>query len=125
MAHVPELDVHLFSMQSGAVERNVTVALTRKGSVITLPGGKELVFEKAGRNDVMSVTRSSPSTISSTTPQSDNCEPARAVLVPGKVSINLNQVDINLFHQSHGHLHERLLRETKQQGMISVGTVQE
>lgn len=116
----------VFSLQSVVVEHNLPVSLTRKGTLITLPGAKELIFERAGGNDAMTATRTSPSTISSTTPQFDNYEAARAVLAPGKVSINLNQGDINLFHQSRGHLHEGLLRETaKQQRVILVGTLQE
>ncbi|CAM9889479.1 unnamed protein product, partial [Sphacelaria rigidula] len=40
--------------------------------------------------------------------------------------VDRNQVDMNLFHQSHGHLHEGLLRETaKQLGVTLVGKLHE
>ena len=88
--------------------------------------GRELIFEKDGRNDVMTATRILPHANSSTPPQSDPHESARAVLAPSKMSVNNNQVDINLFHQSHGHLHEGLLRATaKQLGVTLVGKLHE
>lgn len=39
-------------------------------------------------------------------------ETAKAVLTPGKMPVNLDAVDMSIFHQSHGHLREVLLRET-------------
>ena len=125
VAHVPDLDVNLFSLQSVVIDHGLPISFTRKGTVITLPSGKELIFEKDGRNDIVTATRRLPSTISSTQ-QSDSHESARAVLAPGKMSIDRNQADINLFHQSHGHLHEGLLRETaKQQGVTLIGKLHE
>ena len=74
----------------------------------------------------MTATRILPHKNSSTPPQSDPHESARAVLAPGKMSVDHNQVDINLFHQSHGHLHEGLLRATaKQLGVTLVGKLHE
>ncbi|CAN0031541.1 unnamed protein product [Sphacelaria rigidula] len=100
VAHVPDLDVNLFSLQS---------------------------VVKDGRNDVVTATRRSlPSNSSSKTLQSDPDESARAVLAPGKMPVDRLQVDINLFRQSHGHLHEGFLRETaKHPGVTLVGKFHE
>ncbi|CAM9933068.1 unnamed protein product [Sphacelaria rigidula] len=105
VAHMPDFDINLFSLQSVV----------------------KLLFEKDGRNDVVTATpRSLPSICSSKTHQSDPDESARAVLAPGKMPVDRNQVDINSFHQSHGHLHEGLLPETaKQLGVRLVGKLHE
>ena len=49
VAHVPDLDVNLFSIQSVVVERDYPVRISRKGSIITLPSGKEAFFKKSGK----------------------------------------------------------------------------
>ncbi|CAM9911506.1 unnamed protein product, partial [Sphacelaria rigidula] len=127
VAHVPDLDVNLFALQSVVVEHGLPIRLTRKGTEITLPGGKKLLFEKDGRNDVETATRCSlSSNCSSKSHQFDPDESAQAVLAPGKMPVNRNQVDMNLFHHSHGHLREGLLRETaKQLGVTLVGKLHE
>ena len=50
VAHVPDLDVNLFSLQSVVVEHDLPVSLSRKGTIIKCPVGKELVFGKDSRN---------------------------------------------------------------------------
>ncbi|CAM9694558.1 unnamed protein product, partial [Sphacelaria rigidula] len=72
VAHVPALDVNLFSLQSVVVEHGLPIRLTRKGTEITLPGGKKLLLEKDGRNDVVNAThRCLSSNCSSKTHQFD------------------------------------------------------
>lgn len=57
IAHVPVIDVNFFSLQSVVVDRRLPVTLTREGTAVALPSGTEVVFRKAGRLDVLSVTR--------------------------------------------------------------------
>ena len=54
---MPDLNLNIFSIQSVVVERDYPVRISREGSIITLPGGKEAVFKKAGRFAVMVVKR--------------------------------------------------------------------
>ena len=50
---------------------------------------------------------------------------ALARIAPGNIS-SVSPVDINTFHTSHGHVHEKLLRSTaKQLGVILDGSLRE
>ena len=86
VAHVPDLDVNLFSIQSVVVERDYPVRISRERSIITLPSGKEAFFKRAGRFDVMVVKRINNSPRLAKTAQSKPEESANAVLALGKMS---------------------------------------
>ncbi|CAB1112933.1 unnamed protein product [Ectocarpus sp. CCAP 1310/34] len=109
-AHVPGMDLNLISLTS-LTEEGHTYAGKPGGLVQTTKAGKEVWFPQLGK--LLSLWGYQ------TEPEVDTA--CAAIIVPGEAKA-ATPTDLNEFHNSHGHAHERLLRLTaKQQGVELTG----
>eukprot|EP00752_Nemacystus_decipiens_P011252 g10000.t1 len=106
-AHVPESPYNLVSLTALAEEGH-TYAGQQGGVTLTTPDGKEVWFPRMGKLLTQHGYQVEPTVDIA----------CAAVLVPGDAQA-ATPTDLDHFHNSHGHAHEGLLRETaKQQGLL-------
>ena len=114
VAHVPLLGYNLLSLKRMA-DRDHKYVGEKKGVPLHLKNGKTLFGPSVGKLNCFSGFRR----------PLDSSSFAFATIAPGKIP-SVSPVDINTFHTSHGHVHEKLLRSTaKQLGVILEGSLRE
>ena len=114
VAHVPSLGYNLLSLKRIA-DRGHKYVGEKKVVALHLKNGKTLFGSSVEKLNYFSGFRR-PLGLSSF---------ALATIAPGKIP-SVSPVDINTFHTSHGHVHEKLLRSTaKQLGVVLEGSLRE
>ena len=114
VAHVPLLGYKLLSLKRMA-DRGHQIRRREKGSGIAPENGKTLFGPSGGKLNYFFGFRRSL----------DSSRFALATIAPGNIP-SFSPVDINTFHMSHGHVHEKLLRSTaKQLGVVDEGSLRE
>ena len=103
VAHVPPLGYNLLSLKRMG-DRGHKYVGEKKGGALHLKNGKTLLGPSVGKLSYFSGFRR-PLDLSTI---------ALATIAPGKIP-SASPVDINTFHTSHGHVHEKLLRSTIKQ----------
>ena len=103
VARVPLLGYNLLSLKRMA-DRGHKYIGEKKGVALHLKNGKTLFGPSVGKLNYFSGFRR----------PLDSNSFALATIAPGKIP-SLSSVNINTFHTSHGHVHEKLLRSTAKQ----------
>ena len=111
--HVPSLCHNLLSLRVLA-DRGHTYVGNQHGITLNLKSGRIIFAPSCGRLNLLNVYRK---------PQPNGV--AFATIAPEAVH-SPSKIDINIFHASHGHAHEGLLRATaKNLGVTLVGRLEE
>ena len=114
VAHVPLLGYNLLSRKMMAACGHKYIG-DKRGVTLHLKNGKTLCGPSVGKLNCLSGFRR----------PLDSSDFALATIAPGKIP-SVSPVDINKFHASHGHVHEKLLRSTAQQlSAVLEGTLKE
>ena len=116
VAFVPQLSHNLLSLQQFTAVHH-TYFGTKNGMGLQFKPGRTLQARTFGRTNVLRGYR-----------MTRNDDKAfRATIAPGVKPPNFNMdVDINDFHCSFGHVHQKLLRETAKQANVNLtGTLRE
>ena len=103
VTHVPLLGYNLLSLKRTA-DRDHKYVGEKKGVVLHLKNGKTLFGPSVGKLNYLSGFRR----------PLDSSNSALTTIAPGKIP-SVSSVDINKFHTSHGHIHEKSLRFTAKQ----------
>ena len=114
VAHVPLLGYILLSLKR-MTDRGHKYIGEKKGVPLHLKNGKTLFGPSVGKLNYFSGFRR----------PLDSSNPALATIATGKIP-SVSPVDINTFHTSRGHVHEKSLRSTaKQLGVVIEGSFRE
>ena len=103
VAHVPLLGCNLLSLKSMADCGHKYLG-EKKGVILHLKNGKTLFVPSEGKLNYFSRFRR----------PLDSSSFALATIAPGNIP-SVSPVDIDTFHMSHGHVHEKLSRSTAKQ----------
>ena len=114
VAHIPFVGYNLLSLKRMA-DHGYKYVGEKKGVVLHLKNGKTLFGPSVGKMNYFSGFRR----------PLDSSSFGLATIAPGKIP-SVSPVDINTFHTSHGHVHEKLLRSiAKQLGVVLEGSLRE
>ena len=114
VAHFPLLGYNLLSLKKMADRGHKHVG-EKKVVLLHLKNEKTLFGSSVGK----------PNYFSGFQRLLDSISFGLATIAPGKI-LSVSPVDINTFHTSHGHVHEKLLRSTARQvGVVLEGSLRE
>ena len=114
VAHVPLLGYNLLSLKKMADRGHKHVG-EKKVVALHLKNGKTLFGPSVGKHNYFCGFRR----------PLDSSRFGLTTIAPGKIP-SVSPVDINTFHTSHEHVHEKLLRSTaKQLGVVLEGSLRE